>query len=189
MRARARSIWASFSRSLLTTVSSWSRSKLVAPMSAWSWPAPSPASRISPASSASWAVSVRTTRARSSCRSERTSSTSALVQGFSPGRTGKLDGAAVRFEGALAAAFLVVVVAVLVTGVTGAAFFAGADLFVATFFAGRDVAPADLAGAFFAVVFWAAVFWAGAFVVAAFVVAPLVVAAFVVAAFVVGAFF
>src|SRR4029079_5819313 len=109
-----------------------------------------------------------TTRARSSCRSERTSSTSALVQGFSPGRTGKLDGAAVRFEGALAAAFLVVVVAVLVTGVAGAAFFAGADLFVATFFAGRDAAPADLAGAFFAVVFFAVVFWAGAFVVAAF---------------------
>ena len=56
MRASARSIWASFSRSLLSTVSSWSRSKLVAPMSAWSWPAPSPASRISPARSSSCVV-------------------------------------------------------------------------------------------------------------------------------------
>ena len=37
-------------------MSSWSRSKLVAPMSAWSCPAPSPASRISPASSSSCAV-------------------------------------------------------------------------------------------------------------------------------------
>src|SRR3954454_3217094 len=133
MRARARSICASFSRSLLTTVSSWSRSKLVAPMSAWSCPAPSPASRISPASSSSWAVRVRTTRARSSCRSARTSSTSALVQGFSPGRMGKVDGETDFFLGAFAVDFPAdFVAAVLVVAV-------GAVVFVAAFFAGRDV--------------------------------------------------
>ena len=85
--ASARSIWASFSRSFWTTMISWSRSKLVAPMSAWSWPAPSPASRISLSSSASWPERVRTTRSRSSWSSERTSLISALVQAPSPSLT------------------------------------------------------------------------------------------------------
>ena len=127
MRARARSIWASLSRSLLSTVSSWSRSKLVAPMSAWSWPAPSPASRISPVSSDSCFSMISWLCSRCVCSSSRTSLSSALVQLSSPSLT----------TSALAGAFLV------------AAFFAGAVFLAAAFFAGRgwpSPRPARLLG-------------------------------------------
>src|SRR5215212_8779110 len=171
MRANARSIWASFSRSLLRTISSWSRSKLVAPISAWSCPAPSPASRISPASSSCCAVRVRTTRARSSLRSEMTSSSSAFVHGFSPGRIGRSAGFTPPLR-VLAGAFLA---GAFFPGaaVLTAAFFAGAAFVAACLAAGAFLARtfracALLADVFFAGVFFAGVFFAGAFFAGAF---------------------
>jgi hypothetical protein len=117
-----------------------------------------------------------------------------LVHGFSPASTGKLDGETVLFDGAFAAAFLgAVVVAVWVTALPDTACFAGADLFVATFFAGRDAveagaAAAAFAGAFFALAFFAtgAAFVAGGFLATAdafFAGAFLTGAAFVAGAF------
>src|SRR4051812_33454302 len=172
-------------------------------MSAWSCPAPSPASRMSPASSSSWALRVRMTRARSSLRSEMTSSISALVHGFSPGSTGRSAGVTAPLRVLLGAfvagageagfvavsafvegvAFLVVVVLVLVGVVffTGVVFAAGA--LVAAVFAGAAFAAGGgfLAAGFFAVAaFFAAVLVAGA----AFVAAPFLAgAAFVAAPF------
>src|SRR4051812_36067140 len=101
---------------------------------------------MSPASSSSWAVRVRTTRARSSFRSAITSSISAWFQAFSRGSTGRLEGAAALradrravdvFAGAAflvgGAAFFAAGAAFFAAGaacVTGAAFLAD-DVFAA----------------------------------------------------------
>src|SRR5215212_9562671 len=176
MRANARSIWASFSRSLLRTISSWSRSKLVAPISAWSCPAPSPASRISPASSSCCAVRVRTTRARSSLRSEMTSSSSAFVHGFSPGRIGRSAGFTPPLR-VLAGAFL------------AGAFFPGAAVLTAAFFAGAAFVAASLAaGAFLARAFLAGTFRAGAFLACALLADVFFAGVFFAGVFFAGAF-
>src|SRR3954451_21537058 len=89
MRASARSVWPSISRALLASVISWSRSNVVEPTSAWSLPAPSPASRIRSCSSCSARFSSERSRSRSALRSARTSSSSATVQGFSSALTAR----------------------------------------------------------------------------------------------------
>src|SRR6478735_733317 len=190
MWARARSICANVSRSRARTVSSWSRSKLVAPTSAWSCPAPSPASRMRPASSCSDSPTIAVSRSRCSLSSFTTSLSSVLVHGSSPSSTTRVAGVALRtfFAGA---AFLAGVGAAFVTG---AAFFAGVDVVDADLVAGAFFAAAFVAAAFFAgvaagVVFLAGVFLAGAFVAAAFVAGAFFAAALVAGAFFAGAFF
>src|SRR5829696_5535884 len=178
MRARARSIWASFSRSFWTTMISWTRSKLVAPMSAWSWPAPSPASRISLSSSASWPDRVRTTRSRSECSSDRTSLISALVQASSPSLTTR---ALTALRADPAVPVLDRVATVVPPARAGVVFFAGA------FVAGAFVAGAFVAGTFFAGAFVAGTFFAGAFVAGAFFAGAFVAGAFFAGAFFAGA--
>src|SRR5680860_1184909 len=156
MRASARSVWASISRALLAREMPWSRSNVVEPTSAWSFPAPSPASRIRSASSSSATCSSERSRVTSSFRSPRTSASSAAVQGFSPGLTASC--LACAFPAFLAGAFF------------AGAFFAGA-FFAGAFFAGAFFAGAFFAGAFFAGAFFAGAFFAGAFFAGAFVAA------------------
>src|SRR4051794_9717793 len=134
---------------MVSTVSSWSRSYVVAPTSAWSCPAPSPESRRSPVSSEECDSMISRLWARSALSCLRISLSSALVHFSSPALT----------TSALAGAFLGDGVAAPV--LTGA-FLAGA------FLAGAFVAGTFLAGAFVAVAFVAVAFVAGAFLTGAF---------------------
>src|SRR5680860_764126 len=161
MRASARSVWASISRALLAREMPWSRSNVVEPTSAWSFPAPSPASRIRSASSSSATCSSERSRVTSSFRSPRTSASSAAVQGFSPGLTASC--LACAFPAFLAGAFFA-------GAFFAGAFFAGA-FFAAAFFAGASFGGAFFAGAFLAGAFFAGAFFAGAFFAGAFVAA------------------
>src|SRR5680860_179623 len=174
MRASARSVWASISRALLAREMPWSRSNVVEPTSAWSFPAPSPASRIRSASSSSATCSSERSRVTSSFRSPRTSASSAAVQGFSPGLTASC--LACAFPAFLAGAFF------------AGAFFAGA-FFAGAFLAGAFLAGAFVAGAFFAGAFLAGAFFAGAFFAGAFFAGAFFAGAFFAGAFFAGAFF
>src|SRR5688572_19283040 len=181
MWARARSICARVSRSRARTVSSWSRSKLVAPTSAWSCPAPSPASRMRPASSCSDSPTMAVRRSRCSLSSFTTSLSSPRVHGSSPSSTTRVEGVALRtfFAGA---AFLAGVGAAFVTG---AAFFVGGEVVDAVFVGAVFLAAALVAGAFVAWVAAGVAFLAGALVAGA----SLAGAAFLAGALVAGAFF
>ena len=86
-------------RALFARLISWSRSNVVEPTSAWSLPAPSPASRIRSASSTSARLSSERSRSRSAFSSSRTSPSSFAVHGFSSAFTASLS--AVFLEGAI----------------------------------------------------------------------------------------
>src|SRR3954452_4743671 len=103
MRARACSVCASMTRALFARLISWSRSNVVEPTSAWSLPAPSPASSMRSCSSCSARFSSERSRSRSALISPRTSSSSATVQGFSSALTARFLAWAAA-EGVLVAA-------------------------------------------------------------------------------------
>src|SRR4051812_15410358 len=125
---------------MVSTVSSWSRSYVVAPTSAWSCPAPSPESRRSPVSSEECDSMISRLWARSALSCLRISLSSALVHFSSPALT----------TSALAGAFLGdgVAAPVLTGAFLAGAFLAGAFV-VGTFLAGAFVAGTFFAGGLF----------------------------------------
>jgi isoleucyl-tRNA synthetase len=172
MRSSAWSTWVSSSREWLASDISWSRSNVLDPTSAWSWPAPSPPSRNRPAISSSASEISARSRCASVSSSPRTLASSLAVQGRSSDRTARrrepvrpvADLVVVVRDEAAAADFFVVALrlaADFLAGLFAAAlavvFLAGVFLAVA-FFVGAFLAVAFLAGAFLAVVFVAVFF-------------------------------
>src|SRR4051795_6881736 len=144
------------SRALLASDSSWYRSSVVEPTSAWSLPAPSLPSRNRPAISCS-ASRISSFRCSTSLSSSvRNSASSAAVHGSSPGFTLKVSAVcAADFAGAVAGVlFSFVFMATLFVG----AFLAG-DFLAGAFLAAE---PADADAGFFAEVFFTGEFFAGA---------------------------
>ena len=180
---------ASISRALLATEISCSRSNVFDPASAWSSPAPSPASRMSPTRSASATLISWRRWATSASISARTALSSWAVHGDSSSRTRRVCAGRGRLAPALrAAAFLagalavftvvlaVVFVAVLAVDFAGAfavlaaALMSAVVFFTVAFFAGLAVVCAVAFVAVLAAGIFAAAFLGAAVVLAA--VAP-----------------
>src|SRR3954452_22374174 len=158
------------SRALLASDSSWYRSSVVEPTSAWSLPAPSLPSRNRPAISCS-ASRISSFRCLTSLSSSvRNSASSAAVHGSSPGFTLKVSAVcAADFAGAVAGVLFSFVfmatlfVGAFLAGVSAAVPGAAAPAFLATgFFATGFFATGFFATGFFAAVVPAGVVFAGA---------------------------
>src|SRR4051794_14078182 len=94
MRSSACRVWKSMSRAFASRVISWSRSKALAPVSAWSSPAPSPPSRSTSDNALCRDATSASMRRSSAPRTARCSASSSTVHGSSPGPTATRDGSA-----------------------------------------------------------------------------------------------